>query len=150
MSWLILNPGLRDLVNQWFVSWGSYWNKLSLIFGNRCLNLCFLLDVLVLSLWHLPSMQPHGHQRTMATWFTSILVNPLLTTQDTLVKREMWHCKNWSEKVQYWGRSWRRHCHWLPCEVDLGNLRLLHLECGFHLPSPLPEAAQGYSFEIVM
>ena len=54
---LTLSPG--DLINQWF---RSRVEKIITYFGNYYLDLCFLLYVPLLLLWHLPPVQPDRHQ----------------------------------------------------------------------------------------
>lgn len=79
------NSLLRDLVNQWFGSWGSWWKGLLLIYLFSCMCLYHCCSVCL------------PYSQIAAKWTTSILMESLLTAYSTLWKKEgRWDCKSQS------------------------------------------------------
>lgn len=111
--------------------------KIFTYFGNLYLNMCFLLHVSVLLMWYLPLVQPNSCQRShlhtgetpcwplrahCGVWISQLNLRITLSEH-----------KNQSWGVECWRKSLRGHDHWLTCEWDPCNQRLIThpftLEC---------------------
>ena len=57
-----LTPSLENLLNQWFRSWCSWWEKLLLTSGIIILICVFSCVLPILLLWYLPPARPDSHQ----------------------------------------------------------------------------------------
>lgn len=102
---------IKDLISQWFKSWGFWWKKL-FILGIIVLP-CFLLPVHILLLCYLSPVQPHNHPK----WTTSILMKPLADHSEHTVEGQVsivraghkgWNVAGgpWEDVTIRWPSNW--------------------------------------------
>lgn len=103
------NSFLRDLVNQWFGSWGSWWKGLLLIYLFSCMCLYRCCSVCL------------PYSQIAAKWATSMLMESLLTAYSTLWERRAGEIA----RANLCGRSLRGLDFPLTQELYLGNWRFL-------------------------